>query len=134
MRSVFLVCMMLALSAFAFGQSNSGVTGVVSDPSGALIPGVQVTLTDTKTNRDLTTTTNDQGSYTFSNILPGTGFRLSFAAPGFQTFVLNDVSLGVGRTETQNAQLTAGQVSETVEVTSTAGEATLNTTDASVTR
>jgi len=132
MRSFFLVCMMLALSAFAFGQSNSGVTGVVSDPSGALIPGVQVTLTDTKTNRDLTTTTNDQGSYTFSNILPGTGFRLSFAAPGFQTFVLNDVSLGVGRTETQNAQLTAGQVSETVEVTSTAGEATLNTTDASV--
>jgi hypothetical protein len=132
MKTVFLACLMTLLSVAAFGQTNSGVTGTVTDPSGAIIPGVQVTLTDTKTNRDLTTTTNDQGTYTFANIQPGTGFKLSFAGQGFQTFVLNDIALGIGRVETYNAQLTAGQVTETVEVTSTTGEATLNTTDPSI--
>lgn len=113
-------------------QAFSGVTGVVTDTSGGLVPGVQVTLVDTKTSREQSTTTNDQGFYAFNNIQPGTGYRLTFAVSGFQTYILNDVQLGIGRTETQNAQLTAGQVSETVEVTSTSGDATLNTTDASI--
>ena len=126
------ICSLLFFPAFAAAQTNSGVTGVVTDPGGALIPGVQVTLTDTKTSREVTTTTNDQGTYIFNNVQQGGGYRLSFTAPGFQTFVLNDIQLGIGRTETQNVQLVAGQVSETVEVTSETGEATLNTTDASL--
>jgi hypothetical protein len=77
-------------------------------------------------------TTNEDGSYTFNNVQPGDRYRLTFAAPGFQGFVIDDVQLGVGRTETQNAQLAAGAVSETVTVTSTAGDTTLNTTDASI--
>ena len=122
----------LCLAGLASAQTNSGVTGVVTDASGGLVPGVQVTLTDTKTSRELTATTNDQGTYIFSNVPQGSGYRLSFAGQGFQTLVLNDIQLGIGRTETQNVQLVAGQVSETVEVTSQTGEATLNTTDASL--
>jgi len=113
-------------------QSVSGVTGVVTDQTGALIPGVEVKLTDTKTSRELTVKTNDQGVYAFNNIPPGIGYTLTFTVQGFQTFVISDVQLGVGRTETQNAQMIPGAVSGTVEVTTTAGEATLNTTDASV--
>jgi hypothetical protein len=113
-------------------QAVSGVTGVVTDENGAVVPGVQVVLTDTKTARELTTTTNDQGVYVFLNVQPGDGYKLSFAGQGFQTLVLNSVRLGVGRTETQNVQLRLGPVTGTVEITSVAGDATLNTTDASV--
>lgn len=116
----------------SLAQAVSGITGVVTDSSGALIPGAQVLLVDTKTSRELSTTTNDQGVYTFNNVQPGAGYRITFTGQGFQTLVINDVQLGIGRTETYNATLTAGQISATVEVTSTSGDATLNTTDASI--
>ena len=125
-----LLFILLPVSGFA--QSNSGVTGVVTDASGALVPGVEVKLTDTKTSRVLTTTTNDQGTYTFANVPQGAGYTLELTAPGFQRHIVNDVQLGIGKTETYNIQLSAGDVAATVEVTSTAGEATLNTTDASL--
>jgi len=124
--------LLLLFPIMVAAQAISGVTGVVADAGGALIPGVQVTLTDTKTSRELTTTTNDQGVYTFNNVQPGAGYRLTFTTQGFQTLVLENVQLGIARTETQNVTLTAGQVSATVEVVSTTGDATLNTTDASV--
>jgi hypothetical protein len=133
MKQLLLVTVMILAAATAsLAQSVSGVRGIVSDPAGAVVPGVQVTLTDTKTSRDLTTTTNDQGTYAFSNVPPGAGYKLTFSKTSFQTLVLNDIALGVARTETHDAQLSAGQVTETVTVSSTTGEATLNTTDASV--
>lgn len=132
-KSLLILLILLLLSPIMIAaQAVSGVTGVVTDSGGALIPGVEVKLTDTKTSREVTTTTNSQGVYIFNNIQPGSGYKLTFTAQGFQTFVLNEVQLGIGRTETQNAQLTAGQVSGTVEVTSVTGDATLNTTDASI--
>ncbi|HRH45520.1 MAG TPA: carboxypeptidase-like regulatory domain-containing protein, partial [Pyrinomonadaceae bacterium] len=131
-KSLIVALMLLFLTSLVIGQTSSGITGIVTDPSGAIIPGVKVTLLDTKTSREVNTTTNDQGSYTFNNIAPGAGYKLTFAGQGFQTFVLNDVQLGVATTITQNAQLTAGQVSEVVQVTSTTGDASLNTTDASL--
>ena len=133
MRNLALILVTIILSAsLSFGQASSGVTGVVTDAAGAVVPGVTVTLTDTKTGTSQTTTTTDNGNYIFNNIKPGAGFKLSFEKQGFQTFVLNDVQLGIAKTETQNAQLTAGQVTETVQVTSTTGDATLNTTDATL--
>jgi hypothetical protein len=131
--------MLVLLSAFALllpvmvqaQTAVSGVTGVVTDPAGAVVPGVNVTLTDTKTSKEQTATTNDQGVYLFNNIPAGDGFRLSFAREGFQTYAISNVVLGVGQTETQNAQLVVGQPSETVEVTSS-NDVTLNTTDPSI--
>ncbi len=120
-----------ALFGNAFGQSVSGVTGVVTDSVGSVVPGVDVTLTDTKTAKETTAKTNDQGVYLFTNVLPGTQYRLSFKLAGFQALTINDVTLGVGRTETQNVQLVAGEVSEVVEVTAS-NDVTLNTTDPSV--
>src|SRR5688500_12422406 len=106
-----------ALIIFAhvvFSQATSGVTGNVSDATGKLVPGVTVTLLDTKTDRTLTTTTNNEGSYTFNNVQPGEGYKLTFASPGFQTFSLSNVTLGVAKIETYDATLTAGDVSATV--------------------
>lgn len=131
-RLALLVILFITLPGAALGQANSGVTGVVTDTGGALVPGVEVKLTDTKTSRQVTTTTNDQGVYSFTNVPQGAGYTLVFTASGFQRYIVSDVRLGIGKTETYNAQLSAGDVSASVEVVSTTGEATLNTTDPSL--
>lgn len=123
--------LILAFSAFTMAQSVSGLTGVVTDASGAVVPGADVTLTDTKTSRETTTTSNDQGVYLFTNILPGSGYQLNVKVAGFQNLTINNITLGVGKTETQNAQLVPGEVTETVEVTAS-NDVTLNTTDPSI--
>jgi hypothetical protein len=133
-KATRLLFISLLLSLFPIAvsaQSSSGVTGVVTDTSGAVISGATVTLTDTKTSKELTTTTNDQGVYQFVQVPPGQGYTLSFTGPGFQTLQLTDVALGVGITETHNAELKTGGVTETVVVTDQGG-ATLNTTDATI--
>jgi hypothetical protein len=127
-----LATLTLSLSAVvALAQSTAGVTGTVKDSNGAVIAGADVKLTDTKTGVELTTKTNDQGVYSFPKVAPGTGYKLTFTASGFQTLVINDVALGVGNVETHNAEMTIGEVSGTVVVTAS-NEVTLNTTDASV--
>jgi len=131
-----LTSLALAICAFAAAtisaQAVSGVTGIVTDATGAIVPGVKVTLYDTKTDRTFNTTTNDQGSYTFTNIQPGQAYRLTFGTAGFQTLVMNDITLGVGKTETHDAVLTAGNVNAVVDVAATSSGDTLNTTDPSI--
>ena len=133
-RAIPLLVMSLFVLLFPItgsAQSSSAVTGVVTDTTGAIVAGATVTLTDTKTSKELTTTTDDQGVYRFTQVAPGQGYKLTFTSPGFQTLVINEVALGVGTTETHNAQLPVGSVSGQVEVTAS-NEATLNTTDASI--
>jgi hypothetical protein len=130
-RLIFASLTICFLSAIAFGQSVSNVTGVVTDPNGAVVAGATVKLANTKTGFDQSTTTNDQGTYSFVKIAPGAGYSITVTASGFQTYVITDVALGVGATETHNVELPVGAVNNTVTVTST-GEATLNTTDASI--
>src|SRR5215208_950195 len=125
---------LLLLPVVCFAQatsSTSAVTGAVTDPSGAVVAGATVTLVDTKTSQARTATTSDRGVYLFAQVPPGQGFSLKFSATGFETLELSGIALGVGNTETHNAQLTVGQVSTSVVVTAEAG-ATLNTTDASI--
>jgi hypothetical protein len=130
---VFSLLAFIALFSFSsIAQSTSGVTGVVTDPNGAVVSGINVTLTDTKTGRELTTTTNDRGQYSFANVQPGEKYTITFVGPGFQKLVVSNVTLGVARTETHDATLTAGDVSATVDVTASSTGETLNTTDASI--
>src|SRR5215213_9641984 len=107
---------LIFLAHAAFSQATSGVTGIVADATGSVVSGATVTLIDTKTDRTLTTTTNEQGSYSFNNVQPGEAYRLTFAAPGFQTTSLSNVTLGVAKIETYDATLTPGNVSATVDV------------------
>src|SRR4030095_11133328 len=118
-------------AAIAFGQNTSGLTGTVTDANGAVVNGAMVKLTDTKTGKEQSTTTNEQGNYSFQKMAPGTGYTLTVTAAGFQTLVKTDLALGVGTTETHNLQMTIGEVSSTVTITST-GEVTLHTTDAAI--
>src|SRR5262245_2734862 len=130
-RLLIMSLLVAVFPAAVWGQQTSAVTGVVTDATGAVISGSDVKLTDTKTATEQSTKTNEQGVYSFVKVAPGTGYKLTFTAQGFDTVVLANVSLGVGVTETYNAQMTVGQVTNTVTVTSS-GEATLNTTDASI--
>ncbi len=133
--SLIVTVFLLLLPVVCFAQttaSTSAVTGTVTDPTGAVVAGATVKLIDTKTSQERTTTTNDQGVYQFAQVPPGQGYKLTFTATGFETLELANIALGVGNTETHNAQLTVGQVSTSVVVTTEATGATLNTTDASI--
>ena len=133
--SNLLITMSLLLMLFPIivtAQAVSGVTGVATDATGAVVPGVNVVLTDTKTSTQLTTRTNGQGTYQFANVAPGKDYQLTFTIDGFQTLTISNITLGVARTETYDAKLAAGQVGATVDVTATGSGETLNTTDASI--
>ena len=115
-RHIYLTAISLLIVAFTVlainAQAVSGVTGVVTDVNGAVVPGVNVTLVDTKTAKELTGRTNDQGVYLFASVPPGSGYKLTFRLQGFQTSEIPDVVLGIGKTETHNVQLVTGAVSE----------------------
>ncbi len=130
-RLLLISTLLVLFPVVVLGQQTSAVTGVVADSTGAVIRGVEVKLTDTKTSKELSTKTNEQGVYSFVKVAPGTGYTLTFTTAGFETLMMKNITLGVGITETHNAQLTVGQVSNTITITSS-GEATLNTTDASI--
>jgi hypothetical protein len=114
------------------GQDVASLTGVVSDKTGAVVAGASVELVDTKTNTSYKATTNDVGAYTIAKALPGPGYKLTVTKEGFQAVTIANIYLGVHTTHTQNVQLELGQVSQTVEVTASGSQVSLNTTDTSV--
>lgn len=70
----------------AVSQTTSGtISGVISDPNGAVLPRAAVTITQTQRNVTQTGVTNDQGSFRFLQLPPGT-YNLSVKAPGFRTY------------------------------------------------
>src|SRR4249920_2007534 len=77
---VFLSAMLLVAPAFSQG-TNATVTGTIADSTGALIPGVSVTATNTATGVVNTVITNETGSYNFPTLLPG-AYKLSAELSG----------------------------------------------------
>jgi hypothetical protein len=135
-RSITRGLVALALFAAVVGtraaaQATSGVNGVVTDPSGAVVAGATVTLSNAAIGFSATAKTNDVGEYEFLNVPPSETYTITVTKEGFRPFTLDKVILNVGTKSTQNAQLTVGGTEVSVEVTSRAGE-TLDTTDASV--
>src|SRR5437762_4295211 len=104
------------LAGISFGQStNSGdIRGVVTDSTGAAIPGVTVTVTNVNTGISNVYTTNNDGVYDTSSIVAGT-YKISFSKSGFSELVRPSVTLNAENT-TVNAQLAIGAVSEQVVV------------------
>ncbi len=108
------------------------MTGIVTDPTGAVIAGASVALVNTTTNASYQTTTNSKGSYTFANVKPGPNYKVTFAKGGFEPVTITDIYLNVDYTRTQSVKLQAGNVSQSVEVNAANMEVTINTTDATV--
>ncbi len=117
MKLRWLAAIMLPiLLGTAFGQStNSGdIRGVVTDSTGAAVPGVNVTVENINTGVSKVYVTNNDGVYDTSSIVAGT-YKITFSKSGFSEFVRSSVTLNVENT-TVNAQLTVGSVSEQVVV------------------
>ncbi|MFC5862323.1 carboxypeptidase regulatory-like domain-containing protein [Acidicapsa dinghuensis] len=109
----------------ASAQASSGVTGTVTDSSGAVISGASVTITDESTSVTAHTVTESAGTYSFRGLNPGK-YKISVDAPGFKKAVKSDVTLEVSREGTVDFTLSTGATTETVQVT--ADQIALNTT------
>lgn len=95
--------------------TNSGdIRGTVTDPTGALVPGVTVTVTNINTGVTKVLTTNQDGLYDTSSIVVGT-YSVSFEGPGFQRYERSQISLPVG-TSTVNAVLKVGAATQEIVV------------------
>lgn len=126
------VVFVLALGPVSRAQDVAGITGMVTDASGGLVPGVAVTLRNASTGNAYSGQTDAEGSYTFSNVAPGPNYTITFERAGFSPFVITGLYLNVNKTRTQNVKLRVGSTTQTVEVSAGAEGDTLNTTDATI--
>lgn len=110
----------LLLTPSALGQSTSGrIIGRVSDTTGAVVSGVNVTIINDATGVSRSTKTNDTGDFTFVEVTPG-NYHVAYMLTGFKREVRNDVVLELNQVLTLNAVLQPGGTQETVDVTSEA--------------
>ncbi len=115
-RCVFLLVLVL-LSSLLFGQSNRGtITGTVSDTTGALIPGVQVVLTNTETGARFDTVATGTGNYALLQLPVGT-YTLTVEQPGFSKYERTNIQVQVAVTTRVDVVLSLGATSESVTVT-----------------
>jgi hypothetical protein len=105
----------LLVSALAWAQATAQISGTVRDQTGAVLPGVEVTATQTDTTLARSTVTNETGSYVLPNLAIGP-YRLEAGLPGFRTFVQTGIVLQVNGSPVVNPVLQVGQVTEQVEV------------------
>jgi Carboxypeptidase regulatory-like domain/TonB dependent receptor len=122
-RSVLAFCAaaaLLFLLPSAPGQSTSGrIIGRVSDTTGAVVSGVNVTIVNQATGESRSTKTNDTGDFTFVEVTPG-NYHVAYALTGFKREVRSNVVLELNQVLTLNAVLQPGGTQETVDVTSEA--------------
>ena len=128
---VCLSCAVLLLGFPLFSQINTGrILGTVTDQTGGVIAGAMVTVTNPQTGVARNLVADDAGEYNAPNLTPGT-YTVKVTANGFQTFERQNIALGVGQDARIDAQLTPGQVTQTITVSEAAP--LLDTTSATVT-
>ncbi len=116
----WLLTLLLITAIAALGQERFGeLNGVATDPSGAVLPNVSVTMTETRTARITTTKTDGSGAYVVRNLEPGT-YTVSFELPGFTKLEVPNVAVQAGRVLKVDAPLTVGTAEQSVQVTEAA--------------
>ena len=134
-RVLLVVSCLFALSCIcspgAIGQvaATGSVAGTVHDPSGAVVVGAQLTLTDASTNAQRTATSNETGRYILPNVPPGT-YSLTATRDGFNVAKIASLTVTVGTTLTVDVALELGAVTETVDVVASPSE--LQVTNATI--
>ena len=109
-RGFIFVLLLLSLGRSAFGQFLSGIEGTVKDPSGALIAGAKVTVTDIRLGVKKTDTTNDAGYFRIDSIEAST-YTVQIRMNGFKIWEQTDLALQVGETRTLAPVLEVGPAS-----------------------
>jgi hypothetical protein len=112
------LCSLLLASSPVFGQASTAtVRGAVQDPSGAVLPGVTVSATNTGTKAVASTVTDDRGQYYLAGLFPGT-YDLKAELSGFKTYEQKAIVLSPTDNRGIDIRLDIGQQTETVTVTS----------------
>jgi hypothetical protein len=104
----------LLFAGLAFAQSAQ-ISGLVTDPSGASIPGAQVIIANQNTGIERTIETNESGFFVLPSVQPGI-YRVTVTADGFRSSSRTDLTINVEQVARVDMQLEIGAVSETVEV------------------
>ncbi|MBY0497814.1 MAG: TonB-dependent receptor [Cyanobacteria bacterium] len=110
--------MLVSVPAFGQGGVTSTISGVVSDNSGAVVPGAAVVALHRATGVSQESITNSDGTFAFPSMNPGT-YTVTISLTGFRTVVINDVVLTSGAPANLRATLEVGGLTEQVTVTST---------------
>jgi hypothetical protein len=127
MKKMFALLALLTVSTFAMGQavttSGGAIQGTITDPSGAVVPGATIVITEPATGYTHTLKTDKSGIYVLGPLVPGT-YSISVSAPNFEAFK-ETTTVRIGTVASGNIKLTLGKSTETVEVTT--GVLTVNT-------
>ncbi|MGC2298139.1 MAG: carboxypeptidase regulatory-like domain-containing protein, partial [Acidobacteriaceae bacterium] len=114
------LALLFAWSELAAAQAGrGGISGLVSDSSGAVVSGAAVTARSTSTGEKLSTVTTAAGLYSFISLSPG-NYEVSAVENGFETEVQQNVTVNVDQVTTVNLALKVGSVSQVVTVSETA--------------
>src|SRR5438874_8709401 len=110
MKRILVTVVLFALACTTvWAQSTAQVSGTVKDQTGAVLPGVEVTATQTDTGLKRSAITDETGSYILTN-LPIGPYRLEAALPGFRTYVQTGIVLQVNSNPVINAVLGVGRI------------------------
>src|SRR3989454_7760398 len=130
-RALILLLATFTLSVGVRSQVLYGsMTGIVTDPKGAAVPGARVEVTNMATSETRSVTSDERGGYTFNDLQAGT-YRLTVSLASFKTLLKDDIRIETNKVYRFDAQLEVGEVKETVVVTA-GEEATLQTDRADV--
>src|SRR5438132_3217170 len=128
------VCLLIAFLAFASAGVTAGaqattaqISGTVKDQSGAVLPGVEITVTQTATGGKRSTITNETGNYVLAS-LPLGPYMLEAGLPGFKAYVQTGIVLQVESSPTINVVLQVGQPTDQVQVEANASQVETRTT------
>ena len=123
LRYTLALMLLLVATGRVFGQAGATGTiqGTITDSSGAALPGVDVTVTNTGTNISFKTVTNSAGDYNAPQLNPGT-YIITASAPGFQKAITKPFVLTVDQQARVPIAMKPGAVTETMEITAQAVE------------
>jgi hypothetical protein len=119
-RTILPLGLLVLSTVSAFGQeSRATLLGTVTDPSGAVIPGVDIIVQNTRTNSKTAVVSNESGYFEAPFLLPGS-YRLEAQLTGFKRYLREGIALQTGERVTLNFSLELGQTTEQVTVVATA--------------
>src|SRR5579863_5054077 len=130
LRNALLSCLALGIGSPAYGQSTATLLGTVTDSTGAVLPSVQITITNTATGLARTATTNSTGNYNAPDLIIGT-YNLKADLAGFKTYDRTGITLNVEATVRVDITMQIGESKESVTVEANAVQVQSDTNEVS---
>ncbi|MBI4889128.1 MAG: TonB-dependent receptor [Acidobacteria bacterium] len=118
-KTTWFVVLSVLCAAVAAGQTLGALSGEIHDPSGALVAGAKVTLTNADTNASRATESNESGVYSFPALTPGI-YNLKAEGKGFKTYSRPGLEIQVQLNARVDIEMSLGATSETIEVSAQA--------------